>query len=319
MLTPEKISDLVSDAVASIPYPAEPARLYQPIAYTLESGGKRLRPMLAVATCSALGGEVSKVIDAATGIEVYHNFTLLHDDVMDRADLRRGQLTVHKRWDDNTAILSGDAMLTLATMMIAKAPAEVMPEVLDLFNKTAMEIYEGQQMDMDFENRNDVTVKEYMEMIRLKTSVLLGCACRTGAIIAGASQQTAQAFYDYGVNLGLAFQLRDDWLDTYGDPLVFGKQIGGDIINGKKTWLLINALTELRQELCDILAEDLDDEERVSQVRAVYDRLKLDERCHSLIADYARRAVSALDAVKLDDDARQYFTSLAVKSIDRTH
>lgn len=318
MLSPDKISAIVSDAIASLPYPAEPAGLYQPIAYTLESGGKRLRPQLVIATCSALGAEASTAIEAAMGIEVFHNFTLLHDDVMDKADLRRGRPTVHKRWNDNTAILSGDAMLTMSAMLIAKSPADVMPEVLNLFNKTAMEVYEGQQMDMDFEDRDDVTVKQYLEMIRLKTSVLLGCACRTGAVIAKASDADAQAFYDYGVNLGLAFQLRDDWLDTYGDPSVFGKQIGGDIINEKKTWLLINAITERRQELTDILAEDLDDNERIRQVRNVYDGLKLNERCHKVIADYASKAIKSLDNVKLGDDARQYFVSLAEKSVDRT-
>lgn len=319
MLKPEEILDLVSDALASIQYPAGPEGLYQPIAYTLESGGKRLRPMLAVAACSALGSEPEKVLDAALGIEIFHNFTLLHDDVMDRADLRRGHLTVHKRWNDNTAILSGDAMLTLATIYVSRTPSDAMPAVLGLFNKTAMEVYEGQQLDMDFEHRDDVTVDQYIDMIRLKTSVLLGCACKTGALIAGASEADAQALYDYGVDLGLAFQLRDDWLDTYGDPLVFGKQIGGDIINGKKTWLLINAMNELGDELRDILAEDLDDDERIRQVRAVYDRLDLDRRCRQLIALYARKAVEALDATAIDPDAKAYFSSLAMKSVDRTY
>lgn len=319
MLSPEEISDIVADAVASIKYPVEPAGLYAPIAYTLESGGKRLRPQLAVAACSAFGAEGTKALDAALGIEIFHNFTLLHDDVMDSADLRRGHLTVHKRWNANTAILSGDAMLTLATMFIARSPAETMPAVLDLFNSTAMEVYEGQQFDMDFEHCDDVTVEQYINMIRLKTSVLLGCACKTGAIIAGASESDAEAMYEYGVNLGLAFQLRDDWLDTYGDPLIFGKQIGGDIINGKKTWLLINALNELGEELRDILAEDLDADERVRQVRAVYDRLELDERCRSLIADYAAKAVKSLENVGIDSQAREYFTSLAMKSVDRAY
>ena len=319
MLSPEEISDIVADAVASINYPAEPSGLYSPIAYTLESGGKRLRPQLAVAACSAFGAEATKALDAALGIEIFHNFTLLHDDVMDSADLRRGHLTVHKRWNANTAILSGDAMLTLATMFIARTPAETMPAVLDLFNRTAMEVYEGQQYDMDFEHCDDVTVEQYINMIRLKTSVLLGCACKTGAIIAGASEADAEAMYEYGENLGLAFQLRDDWLDTYGDPLIFGKQIGGDIINGKKTWLLINALNELGEELRDILAEDLDADERVRQVRAVYDRLELDERCRSLIADYAAKAVKSLENVGIDAQAREYFTSLAMKSVDRAY
>ncbi len=302
MLSPDKISDRVAEAVASISYPSQPAGLYEPIAYTLESGGKRLRPQLTLAVCSALGGDVETAINAALGVEIFHNFTLLHDDVMDAADMRRGRPTVHIRWNDNTAILSGDAMLTMATSYIAGTPAAVMPEVMALFNRTAMEVYEGQQYDIDFEKRNDVTVAQYMEMIRLKTSVLL-----------------ADAFYDYGVNLGLAFQLRDDWLDTYGDPLIFGKQIGGDIINAKKTWLLINAMAECRTELLDILAEDLDPEERVNQVRAVYDRLGLDGRCRSLIAEYADKAISSLDDVTLGGDARDYFTSLARRSVDRSY
>ncbi len=319
MLSPDKISDRVAEAVASISYPSQPAGLYEPIAYTLESGGKRLRPQLTLAVCSALGGDVETAINAALGVEIFHNFTLLHDDVMDAADMRRGRTTVHIRWNDNTAILSGDAMLTMATSYIAGTPAAVMPEVMALFNRTAMEVYEGQQYDIDFEKRNDVTVAQYMEMIRLKTSVLLGCACRMGAIVAEADRDVADAFYDYGVNLGLAFQLRDDWLDTYGDPLIFGKQIGGDIINAKKTWLLINAMAECRTELLDILAEDLDPEERVNQVRAVYDRLGLDGRCRSLIAEYADKAISSLDDVTLGGDARDYFTSLARRSVDRSY
>ncbi len=319
MLSPEKISDCVSDAIASISYPDQPAGLYTPIAYTLESGGKRLRPQLTLAVCSALGCDVERAISAALGIEIFHNFTLLHDDVMDAADLRRGRLTVHKRWNENTAILSGDAMLTMATEFIAGAPVEVMPKIMHLFNRTAMEVYEGQQYDVDFEHSNDVTVAQYIEMIRLKTSVLLGCACRVGAMVAGASEEVADAFYKYGQNLGLAFQLRDDWLDTYGDPLVFGKQIGGDIINGKKTWLLINAIAECRNEILDILAEDLEPSERVEQVRAVYDRLNLNDRCRALVSDYADKAIHALDGVDLDADARAYFDNLARRSVERNY
>ena len=199
MLSPDIIADKVAEAVASISYPEKPIGLYAPIAYTLESGGKRLRPQLTLAVCSALGSDINRSIDAALGIEIFHNFTLLHDDVMDSADLRRGRLTVHKRWDNNTAILSGDAMLTMAVQYIAKTPAEVMPEAMKLFNRTAMEVYEGQQYDMDFENSNDVTVEQYIEMIRLKTSVLIGCACRLGAIVANAPEDVADAFYKYGV------------------------------------------------------------------------------------------------------------------------
>lgn len=324
MLSQQVISDIISTAIASISYPAAPADLYHPIEYTLESGGKRLRPQLLLAACSAMGasvefGDGDGAINAALGIEIFHNFTLLHDDVMDCADLRRGRPTVHCRWNDNTAILSGDAMLTMATTYISRCRQEIMPAVMDLFNRTAMEIYEGQQYDMDFEKRKDVTVDEYLNMIRLKTSVLLGCACRMGAMIAGADEADCEAFYDYGVNLGLAFQLRDDWLDTYGDPLVFGKEIGGDIVNEKKTWLLITALDEASEELEAILDEDLEPAERIRQVKAVYDRLDLSERCRQLIARYAGDAVRSLANVKLEADSRAYFTALAEESVNRNH
>lgn len=319
MLSPETISDIISQAIDTITYPKSPEGLYAPIEYTLESGGKRLRPQLVLAACSALGGDVSQAIDPALGIEIFHNFTLLHDDVMDEANLRRGRLTVHKRWNANTAILSGDAMLTMATQYVAAAPHDVMARALDLFNRTAMEVYEGQQYDMDFERTDDVTIEQYINMIRLKTSVLLGCACRMGAIVAGASESDEQAFYDYGVNLGLAFQLRDDWLDTFGDPLVFGKQIGGDILNRKKTWLLITAMAEQPEKLSNIFAGELDDSDLIKAVTEVYTSLNLSERCSTVIADFAAKAVEALKTVNIDCGARDYFVSLAKRSVERTY
>ncbi|MGN1266278.1 MAG: polyprenyl synthetase family protein, partial [Muribaculaceae bacterium] len=210
MLTFNEYLERVNAAIESLPYPAAPAHLYEPISYTMALGGKRIRPVLVLMACDAVGGDIEKAILPAVGLEMYHNFTLLHDDVMDKADIRRGKPTVHVKWDDNTAILSGDAMLTMATQLIAKTDVAVMPQVMELFNRTAMEIYEGQQYDMDFENRDDVTVDEYISMIRLKTSVLLGCACKMGALIGGADEAKAQKFYEIGENLGLAFQLQDD-------------------------------------------------------------------------------------------------------------
>lgn len=319
MLTQDEITDLIATAINDIALPQNPSGLYRPIEYTLESGGKRLRPMLALAVCSALGGEISKAIDPALGIEIFHNFTLLHDDVMDKADIRRGQPTVHVKWNSNTAILSGDAMLTLAYQYIAKSSPDFLKDVFDLFNKTAMEVYEGQQYDMDFEKRKDITIEQYLDMIRLKTSVLLGCACRVGAIVAGADANTADAFYQYGVNLGMAFQLKDDWLDTYGDPAIFGKGIGGDIVNEKKTWLLVTALSEAREELLDILAEDLEDNERIRQVTAVYDSLKLNERSIRLINQYSDKAVEAISGVALDLEGKKFFADLVAKSAARDH
>lgn len=313
-------SELVEDGLRNLSYPEGTPRLFEPVKYTLEGGGKRLRPSLLLATYSALSHSDPKaVLSQALSLEMFHNFTLLHDDVMDKADLRRGRPTVHLRWNENTAILSGDAMLTLATQLLAHCSAERLPGVLELFNRTAMEVYQGQQLDMEFELREDVTVAEYLEMIRLKTSVLLACACAMGAELACASAEDIDAMYQYGLYLGLAFQLRDDWLDTYGDPAVFGKAIGGDIINHKKTWLLITGLAEKKEELSAILNEDLEDEETISQVRRVFDSLNLGERCAELADRYTSQAVSCLNKVKLDEEARRYFTEIAEKASRRSH
>lgn len=219
----------------------------------------------------------------------------------------------------NTAILSGDAMLTLSSMHLARQAGSHLEQLDECFNRTAMEVYEGQQLDMEFEDRNNVTVPEYMEMIRLKTSVLLAGACRLGAIMADADDATADAFYEYGLALGLAFQLRDDWLDTYGDPAVFGKAIGGDILNRKKTWLLITALNENPDELPSILAEDLEDDEMIRQVRQVYDSLNLGERCEKIAEQYSAKARQCIAGLKIDVDALNFFNSLADNASRRNH
>lgn len=316
----DNLSERVNAAIATLEYPAVTPELFAPIRYTLEEGGKRLRPRLLLASYIACGGKsVEEVLSQALGLEMFHNFTLLHDDVMDNADIRRGRPTVHRKWGVDTAILSGDTMLTMATQLVAKCPDEKLREVLRLFNDTAMEIYEGQQMDMEFERTDNVAVSDYLEMIRLKTSVLLGCACRMGAYLAGASEEDCGRFYDYGIDLGLAFQLRDDWLDTFGDPLEFGKEIGGDIVNNKKTWLLITAMEESTDELSAILAEDLEDRERIRQVVRVYDSLGLSDRCCRLVNSYVERAVACLDKVDMTPEARDFFVSLAKKSATRTH
>lgn len=316
----DNLSERVNAAIATLEYPAVTPELFAPIKYTLEEGGKRLRPRLLLASYIACGGKsVEEVMPQTLGLEMFHNFTLLHDDVMDNADIRRGRPTVHRKWGVDTAILSGDTMLTMATQLVAKCPDEKLREVLRLFNDTAMEIYEGQQMDMEFERTDNVAVSDYLEMIRLKTSVLLGCACRMGAYLAGASEEDCGRFYDYGIDLGLAFQLRDDWLDTFGDPLEFGKEIGGDIVNNKKTWLLITAMEESSDELSAILAEDLEDRERIRQVVRVYDSLGLSDRCCRLVNSYVERAVACLDKVDMTPEARDFFVSLAKKSATRTH
>lgn len=318
--TLENFTGIIENALAAIEYPLNAPRLFDPVKYTLEGGGKRLRPCLVLATFSALAkADCAEAVNQALAVEIFHNFTLLHDDVMDNADLRRGKPTAHRKWNSNAAILSGDAMLTLATQMLAKCPADLLPQLLDMFNKTAMEIYEGQQLDMEFETRDDVTVNEYIKMIALKTSVLLGCACALGAIMARAEADVVTAMYNYGYTMGLSFQLRDDWLDTYGDPAVFGKEIGGDILNRKKTWLLITALKESHGELADILREDLENEELIFQVRRVYDRLKVGDRCQELAREYALEAHRYLDGVEMDQDAKNFFMALADKAYTRSH
>lgn len=309
------------EAVGNLDIPASPAGLYDPIRYTLQAGGKRIRPVLTLAVADAVAPDGRRLAaNQAAAIEMFHNFTLLHDDVMDRADMRRGRPTVHRRWNEATAILSGDAMLTLASIAMMKGcDGRQLPPVLDLFNRTAMEIYEGQQLDMDFESRTDVTVDEYMEMIRLKTSVLLGCACALGAIMAGGDQTATDAFYGYGESLGLAFQLRDDYLDTYGDPATFGKQIGGDIACDKKTWLLINALAE---DATGAIAAEMESpserEAKIDRVRGVYDRLGLPDRCLQLIRRYADDAVARLRQLDLQPVPMRFFTDLAMLTVDRT-
>ena len=310
---------IVNDAIALIPYPSRPNQLYEPIAYHMALGGKRVRPVLALMACDAMGGDPSMALDAAVGLEMFHNFTLLHDDVMDNADVRRGKATVHRRWNDNTAILSGDTMLTIATQYIARCANW---QVMNLFNKTAIEIYEGQQWDMDYENRNDVSVEEYLMMIRLKTSVLLGCALKTGALIADADDNQADLLYDAGVNMGLAFQLRDDVLDVWGDPATFGKEIGGDIMNNKKTFLLINSIRLAQGDDADELRHWLNDpyatrDNKVAGVTALYERLGVRDLAEDAIASYNDLAVAAFNQVKMSDEDKQAFIQLANKLAGR--
>lgn len=319
MKTYQEYLDTINRAIADIPYPSTPRQLYEPIAYHMALGGKRIRPVLTMMACDAMGGDSSKAVDAALGLEMFHNFTLLHDDVMDAADVRRGKPTVHRRWNDNTAILSGDTMLTIATQYIARTG---MQPVMDLFNTTAIEIYEGQQWDMDFEARNDVTADEYINMIRLKTSVLLGCALKTGALVAGASAAYADTLYEAGENMGLAFQLMDDMLDVWGDPATFGKEIGGDIMNNKKTYLLINAMLLARGDDADELRHWLNDKfasrtDKVAGVTAIYERLGVRQMAQDAIAGYNGRAIEAFKRVKITDEDRNAFIALANKLAGR--
>lgn len=313
--------NLIEQRLKECATPADPDSLYRPIRYTLEGGGKRLRPVLLLAATEAVGADPLSAINQAAAIEMFHNFTLLHDDLMDHADMRRGRATVHRRYDERQAILSGDTMLTLATQLLATGcPVDLLPSLLALFNSTAIEIYEGQQYDLDFETRNDVTVDEYLTMIRLKTSVLLGAACAIGALMGRADGSTVKAFYRYGERLGLAFQLQDDLLDTYGDPIVFGKEIGGDIVNDKKTWLRITAMAEdTTGTIAAFNGQSADPAEKVAAVKAVYDALGLSSRCELLIDKYIAQAEEALAKISMTRSARDFFIDLARSTRARTH
>ncbi|MCH5245774.1 MAG: polyprenyl synthetase family protein [Muribaculaceae bacterium] len=321
MKTTSEYQEFIENAIANLELPSTPKGLYQPILYSLESGGKRLRPVLTLAVADALGLDINLVVNQALGIELFHNFTLLHDDVMDNSEVRRGRPTVHCRWNARTAILSGDAMSIIAGQVMARGAGKSLDKILELFNKTAIEVIEGQQYDMDFEHRKDVTEDDYIEMVRLKTAVLLACACKTGALMAGADAQVADAFYDYGEKLGLAFQLRDDYLDTFGDPAIFGKAIGGDITSDKKTWLLINAIRDDKTGTIDKwLGVNARPADKVQEVTDCYRILNLDTRCSQLIDSYIEQAINQLNNIPgLSEEAREYFTKLADRSRTRSN
>ncbi|MBQ9654437.1 MAG: polyprenyl synthetase family protein [Prevotella sp.] len=310
MNTSNEILQKINDCLANLPYDRKPASLYEPVKYVLSMGGKRIRPVLMLMSYNLWHERPEDILMPAIGLETYHNYTLLHDDLMDNADMRRGHETVHRRWDANKAILSGDSMLVLAYQRVAQVPADKLRQVLDLFTVTALEIGEGQEYDMDFETRNDVTEDEYIEMIRLKTSVLLACAMKMGAILADAPQEDIERLYRVGEQLGLAFQLQDDLLDVYGDPKVFGKAIGGDITSNKKTYMLINAInranSKQQAELKRwISAKTFNREVKVSEVTRLYDEIGIRQLCEQKINHYFDLARRTLDEVSVADERKQ--------------
>lgn len=322
MKTFGEITQLITEEIEKLNWNNPPAGLYEPIAYTLANGGKRIRPALTLMACNLFTENISPAISPALGIEVFHNFTLLHDDIMDKAPIRRCRPTVHVKWNDNTAILSGDAMQIAAYQLIAKTLENHLKQVLDLFSKTAIEICEGQQYDVDFENRTDVTADEYLEMIRLKTAVLLGCALKTGAIVGGAKNEDAVLLYDFGIAIGLAFQLKDDLLDVYGDEATFGKKIGGDILSNKKTYLLIHAIqlaeqkniTELREWLNK---KDYLPEEKIKAVTNLYNSLGVKKICEDKMLFFYEKAIANLEKVSVPDSKKQELRKLADKLMSR--
>ena len=303
MKTADEILRMINEYLDNLPYERRPRGLYDPIKYVLSIGGKRIRPTLMLLGYNLYKEDPERILPSAIALETYHNYTLLHDDLMDNADVRRGNPTVHKKWDANTAILSGDSMLVLAYQRMAECPVEKLKPVLDLFTETALEIGEGQQYDMEFETRNDVHEDEYIEMIRLKTSVLLACALKMGAILADASEADAENLYKFGEQIGLAFQLQDDYLDVYGDPAVFGKAIGGDIMCNKKTYMLINAFNkatkEQRAELTHwVNAENPDPKEKIAAVTDLYNKIGIRQLAEAKIQHYfdeSRKYLAAVD------------------------
>ncbi len=324
MKTADEILIMVNDFLANLSYDRKPASLYDPIRYVLSMGGKRIRPTLMLLAYNLYQENVEKILMNAIALETYHNYTLLHDDLMDNADMRRGNLTVHKKWNANAAILSGDSMLVLAYERMAQCGSRHLEKVLHLFTTTALEIGEGQQYDMEFETRNDVTEEEYIEMIRLKTSVLLACALKIGAILADASEEDAENLYKFGEQIGLAFQLQDDYLDVYGDPAVFGKEIGGDITSNKKTYMLINAFNHAndaqRKELKSwVDATEFDRKEKVAAVTRLYNEIGIDKMVQDKIAYCFEQSGKYLEAVQVPEERKVELRKYAQKMMKRKY
>ena len=312
----------IEQEIAQLQFTYPPKSLYEPIEYILALGGKRIRPALTLMACNLYKEEIEAAIKPALGLEVFHNFTLLHDDLMDEADKRRNKPTVHKVWNANTAILSGDAMLIAAYQLIGDTQPESLKEILNLFTITALEICGGQQYDMEFESRSDVTEEEYIEMIRLKTAVLLACALKMGAIVAHAPQADAEALYQFGINIGLAFQLQDDLLDVYGDPATFGKNIGGDILCNKKTFMLINAFRLASEQQKAILNQWINQEtfnpaEKIAAITSIYNELHLKELSEKKIQTYYDQAMDYLASLSIPKERLNILKGVCERLMNR--
>ena len=324
MYSADEILNKVNLFISNLPYHRRPESLYEPIKYVLSMGGKRIRPTLMLLAYNMFRDDPEHILMQAVALETYHNYTLLHDDLMDHADLRRGHETVHKRWNDNQAILSGDSMLVLAYERMAQCPADKLGEVLSLFTQTALEIGEGQQYDIDFETRNDVSEDEDIEMIRLKTSVLLACALKIGAVLAGASKADADNLYKFGEQIGLAFQLQDDYLDVYGDPKIFGKAIGGDIVSNKKTYMLINAFNRAdssqRAELQRLInTESFDRDKKVAAVTALYNEMSIDKMAKNKMDFFYEQSQRYLDRVSVQEECKRELRAYAERMMKRKY
>ena len=320
------IENAVKELFANLRFEEEPRGLYDPLRYMMEIGGKRIRPRLCLLAYLLYKKELNEeIINPAAAIEVFHSFTLIHDDIMDKADVRRGVPTVHKKWNDNTAILSGDVMSIESYRLLAKAPASALPEALKLFSKTAAQVCEGQQYDMDFENLESVPMEDYLKMIGLKTAVLIACAAKMGALIGGASEEECNLLYQFGYDLGLAFQIADDWLDTYSDPKVFGKATGGDILNNKKSWLLTRTFEKIgdrRPELLQAMEMPIETEEqkaaKIEKVIGIYDSLGVGEEAKEEIIRLHSQALAHISALNIEAEGAEALENYAKKLIGRT-
>ena len=319
----KELLEKIQKYIGEMSYTHEPENLYMPIEYVLGLGGKRIRPVLMLMAYNLYKDDVEKIYQQAAALETYHNFTLLHDDLMDKADMRRNRPTVHKKWDENSAILSGDAMLILSfKMMMESCPAEYISEVTSTFSKAALEVCDGQQWDMDFEKRLDVTVDEYMNMICLKTSVLLAASLKIGAILSGASAEDANLLYDFGIKMGVAFQLQDDYLDVYADSSVFGKNIGGDICSNKKTFMLITALeksagNEKDELLKWIEAENFNTEEKIKAVTQIYNNVGVPDICMNKINSLYNEGLEILEKVSVEESLKNNLRQFTGKLMKR--
>ncbi|MEG1838928.1 MAG: polyprenyl synthetase family protein [Bacteroidaceae bacterium] len=316
MFTSKQLLEMINNHCSNLQFERVPKGLYSPIKYVLDLGGKRIRPILMLMAYNLYKEDVSTAFSPAIGIETYHNYTLLHDDLMDRADKRRGKPTVHQVWNDNTAILSGDAMLVLAYQLMANSPSVHLKEIIDLFSITALEICEGQQLDMEFEVREDVKDSEYIEMIRLKTAVLLASSLKIGAILAGASVKDAQHLYDFGIQIGLAFQIKDDFLDTYGNTAIFGKNIGGDILCNKKTYLLVKAFEKANQVQKEELRNWMSDEkheakDKIEGVTQLYNQLGVKTICEDKMKEYYTKGIENLASIGVEENKKKELKDFA--------
>jgi geranylgeranyl diphosphate synthase type II len=321
-MTVIEIQQLIKQELKDLNWKIEPQNLYTPIEYVLSLGGKRIRPVAALLACQLFDPDIRKALYPALAIEVFHNFTLLHDDIMDKAEMRRNKPTVHIKWNDNTAILSGDAMLIKAYQLLAKCDPSVLKKVLDIFSRTSVEVCEGQQYDMEFEQREDVSLEDYLKMIRLKTAVLLAGSLKIGAICGGASKEDTEYLYQFGINIGISFQLWDDYLDVYGNPDVFGKNIGGDISNNKKTFLLINALEKAdagsRKELRNwINDKKADRNEKIKAVTDIYNKLDIPELTLHAVHSYYEQGLALLKKVSIPEERKKELYTFTQNLLER--